>query len=350
MLCIHEGGRSHNVVPRRTNHSRQMDDGTKLSVPGSPARTNYPDGRRWHFEPGHCPHSQDFSTHCATLAATLFGPSASWIGKGRPSSRPHSTDFLSQGERCHPCNVALHPSQRDPLECAQLGQGARPQQRHDSSHLEATQLEAPSDRNIPAQPRQTVRRKTPRCRRPLLEPSRQSIGALRRREKPDSSSGSNATSVAIEARYPSPPKSRLQAPRNHHPFRSPQHARRQGHRRLHAAPPVSGIYSVSPTHQRPDATRSGPTPDRRQLWDAQTSPRPFVAETPPPISPAFHPHLQLLAQSGGTMVSGNHRQTDSSRLVPERPVLSGGHQAVHRYAQSKSQSFHLERFCRPDHE
>lgn len=74
MLCIHEGGRNHTVVPRRTNHSRPMGDGTKLSVPVGTARTNYPDGRRWRFEPGHCPHSPDFSTHRATLAATLFWP------------------------------------------------------------------------------------------------------------------------------------------------------------------------------------------------------------------------------------------------------------------------------------
>ncbi len=73
--------------------------------------------------------------------------------------------------------------------------GSGPEQRHHSSNLEATQFEAPFDRNVQAKSRQTVHRKIARCRGPLLEPSRQSFGSLRRRKKPDSSFGSHPTSV-----------------------------------------------------------------------------------------------------------------------------------------------------------
>jgi hypothetical protein len=43
--------------------------------------------------------------------------------------------------------------------------------------------------------------------------------------------------------------SRLQAQRHHHPVRRPRHPRRQGHRALYAAPPASGVHSLSQCHR-----------------------------------------------------------------------------------------------------
>lgn len=45
---------------------------------------------------------------------------------------------------------------------------------------------------------------------------------------------------------------RLRAPRYDHALRRPEHARRQRHRRLHAAPPPSGVHPFPQAHRRTD--------------------------------------------------------------------------------------------------
>ena len=344
MLGLRESCRNHNVVYRRTNHAGQLGHRTKFPLPACPACSDYPNGCRWPVESRYCSQTQDFSAHRPTVATTLLSASAFWPGKGCPSPWPYSTNLSAQDHCCYPGYFVHNSGQRNALEYAQHGQDSRSQRGHHSPNLEATQPETSFDRNLQTQPRQAIHREAPRCRGPLPQSSRQSLGSVRRREKSDSSPRSHSTSVTFKTRNPSTANPRLQTQRNHHSVRSPQHARRQSHWRLYASPPTSGIYSLPPTHQCSDTCRSGFTLDRRQLWHPQTSPRPILAETSPTISSAFHPHIQFLAQYGGTVVSRDHGQTDSPRFIQKCPLPGGSHKAVHRNTQSKSKSFHLDRF------
>ncbi len=187
MISFVENCRSHHAYLRRTNGAGQMGRRAKLSAASGSACSNHSKGGRWNPEPGHRSDAEDFATNRATLASTLFGTSVAGTRKGCSPSRTHSAHFASQSAGGNPGHPAQDARQRDPLERTEHGRSPRPEQRHDSSYLEAPQSEAPFDRNLQAQSRQTIRRETPRRRGVVSQSSRQGPGALCGRKEPDSS-------------------------------------------------------------------------------------------------------------------------------------------------------------------
>src|SRR2546422_8690479 len=286
------------------------------------------------------------AAHRATLATTLPGASAAGAGKGCASSGAYSPDFSPQGPSRRPRHPAHHAAQRHPLERAKYGQGPGVEQRHHSPNLEAAPSETPLNRDLQAQPRQALHRETPRRGGALSEPTRQSPGALRRREKSNPGPRPHSAALATPAGSSGPPNARLQTQWHDDFVRCTEHARWHRHWRLHAAASPSRVHSFPATDQRQDTTRSGLASDRRQLRNAQTASRPILAETPSPLPLAFHSHFQLLAEQGGALVPRDYRQAHPSRLFPERPGFDCRYQPVHPSPQSESQSFHLERICR----
>src|ERR1700736_644726 len=348
-MSISESLRSHHFVPRGTSGAGQMGRGTAHPASLGSARPDYLQGCRGSVQQRYCRCPAHLATHGATLATTLPGAAAAGAGKGCASSGAYSPDFSPPGPTRRPRHPAHDAARRHPLERAKYGQGPGPEQRHHSPDLEAAQPETPLDRNLQAQPRQALHRETPRCGRALSESTRQSTGALRRREKSNPGPRPHSTALAAEAGNPGPANARLQTQWHNHLVRCVEHARWHGHWRLHAAASPSRVYSLPAADQRQDTTRSGLASDRRQLWNAQTASRPILAETPSPLPLAFHSHFQLLAEHGGALVPRDYRQAHPSRLFPKRPGFDRRYQPLHPNPQSESQSFHLERICRTNY-
>ncbi len=185
MMSTVESLRSHHFVPRGTSGARQMGRGTAHPAPIGSARPDYLQSGGGTIQQRYCTCPAHLASHCATLATTLPGTSAAGARKGCASPGAYSPDFSPQG----PSRRSRHPAhdavRRHSLERAKYGQGPGAEQRHHSSDLEAAPPETSLDRNLQAQPRQALRRETPRRGRALSESARQSPGALRRREKPN---------------------------------------------------------------------------------------------------------------------------------------------------------------------
>ena len=92
--------------------------------------------------------------------------------------------------------------------------------------------------------RPLFRREGQRHRRPLLESSGQRYGAVRRREKPNSSIGTNATDPAsgswlCRGRY-----AQLHQARHHNPVRGARDCFREGPHPMQTPPPAPGVFTV----------------------------------------------------------------------------------------------------------
>ena len=70
-----------------------------------------------------------------------------------------------------------------------------------------------------------------------------------------------------------------------------------------------------------------------------------LAQAPSPFSPPFHPHLFLLAQSGGTLLWRNHSQGHPPGKLSQRRGLDRRHPPLSQSSQSPSQTLPLD--CRP---
>src|SRR6267143_1876402 len=302
MMYTGESRRSHPLVPRGTSGAGQMGRGTTRPASLGSARPDYLQSCPGAVEQRYRTYPAHLAAHRATLATTLPGASAAGAGKGCASSGAYSPDFSPQGPSRRPRHPAQYAAQRHPLERAKYGQGPGVEQRHHSPNLEAAPSETPLNRDLQAQPRQALHRETPRRGGALSEPTRQSPGALRRREKSNPGPRPHSAALATQAGSSGPPNARLQTQWHDDFVRCTEHARWHRHWRLHAAASPSRGHSFPATDQRQDTTRSGLASDRRQLRNAQTASRPILAETPSPLPLAFHSHFQLLAEHGGALV------------------------------------------------
>ncbi len=88
-----------------------------------------------------------------------------------------------------------------------------------------------------------------------------------------------------------------------------------------------GVDPVPDADRRRNAGRIGLAPDRRQLCDAQASEGESVAAETPPVPRPFHSDEQFVAERGRAVVSGDHREADPPRDVPERPPTGRGDRA-----------------------
>jgi len=81
--------------------------------------------------------------------------------------------------------------------------------------------------------------------------------------------------------------------------------------------------------KRIDTEPPGIAPDRRQLWDAQTSTGQLLGETPSAVPSPLYPYVQFLGESHRTVVPRAHRQAYPAWYLPQRARLDYGHQSVH---------------------
>jgi len=313
MMSFYENRRAYCVVARRTCDPENLGTWQKPSAAVGPACPNYPVGCRRDAEPGCGTGSEGLVSDGAFVAATLSGAAPAGTGKGCSPARSSSSDSGSKDSRRGGSDAAHDAARSHPLEYAHDGKSPRGERGDHSTNLEAAQPPTASCGNLPAQPGQTFYRKASRRGRAVSESTGQGAGAVRRREKPDSSAGQNPASVAVAAWDSRSPDTRLQAQRHHDLVRRAQHAGWQGHWPLHAAASPSGIYPLPETDRYGHTDGVGLAFDRGQLQHPQAPPRRVVVETPSPFPFALYPDLQFLAQSRRALVPRDHRQTTAPR-------------------------------------
>ena len=340
---MHELSRTHNPITRRAPDIGCLVHREESPFPRGSTRPYYLYGRQRRIKSRHRQKSAHFTTYCSTMAATVLISTPPRTGKRRSSPRPKAENSSTQNRCGCRCHIAQQAVQCDPLEYAKHGRGSRPQSICRDTHLAETQPKTAPCRNIQTQPRQAIQRKASRCGRSLSQPSGQGLGSLRRREESNTGSRSNSPHNAITSGYPRTSDSRLYAARHHNLIRGVKHARRQSHRRLHAATPPSRIHPVPAIDQCQNAVGFGLASHCRQLWHAQTCSRKVMAEAPSSVPFAFHSNIQFVAQHGRTLVSRDYRQTYSSRFVQERSRPHQRDYEISREPQPKSARFYLER-------
>src|SRR4051812_21974302 len=84
------------------------------------------------------------------------------------------------------------------------------------THLEGAWAEAAPDQDVQTFQRQTICRKTGRCRRPLFESARECDRVLVRREEPDAGTGPYSARTSYEERPLRHHDARLQTQRHNH--------------------------------------------------------------------------------------------------------------------------------------
>lgn len=278
MILIDENSGTHNIISRRALNIKCLDNIQKSSFPSSSTSSNYLHGSRRCSKPRHCTETSSIPANRSIVAATLFGASSIRFAERRSSPRSYPKNFSTQNYRCCRSHAAHNACQRDPLEHSHDGQSSRFERSFHSSDMAETQFKASFNRDLQVKPGQTIHRKTTRCCWPLFESTRQGTRLMCRREKSNSSPRSDKTLNATTPWYSSSTDARLYAPWDNHAVCRTQHARWQGHRRLHAATQASRIYSFLTDHRCQDTHGSGLTSYRRQLWNTQTSTCSVMAE------------------------------------------------------------------------
>ena len=348
MLSHYENRSAHYIVPRRTFDAGYMGTGKKPPLATGAACTNYSDGCRRHAESRYCSRSGCHQANGPALAATLFGFSTCRTGKGRSSSWSYPPNYPEKNSGSGRSHSAYNPTPCNSLEYPQHGKGPGTQRSHDTANMETAQPQTPFAQNLQTQSRQTLRREALRCCWSLPQSSRQIAGLVRRREESNPSSRPNSARFADEEGPLWNHDARLQTQRHDHFICSPQHARRQGHRRLHAAPSASGVYPFPQENRRRDPGRARPPFDRGQLRHPQASPRKVLAKTASTVPFALYSNVQFLVKPGRALVPQDYRQTYPSGHVPERARIDCCYQKLYRQSQPKSTSVCMDCTCRTD--
>ncbi len=348
MLSHYENRSAHYIVPRRTFHARYMGTGKKPSPATGAACPDYSDGCRRYAEPSDRSRSGCQQTNGPALAAALLGFSPCGAAKGRSTSWSYPQNYPEENSGCCRSHSAYHSIPCNPLEYPQHGKGSGAQRSDDTANMETAQPETPFDQNLQTQSRQTLRREDLRCGWSLPQSSRQIVGLVRRREESNPSSGPNSAWVTDEEGSLWNHDARLQTQRHDHFICSPQHARRQGDRRLHAAPSAPGIHPFSQENRRRNPSRTRPAFDRRQLRHPQASPRKVLAQTASTVPFALYSNIQFLVEPGRALVPRAYRQTHPSRYVPECACIDCCYQRLYRQSQPTSPGVCMDRTCRTD--
>src|SRR4030088_2109353 len=114
-------------------------------------------------------------------------------------------------------------------------------------------------------------------------------------------------------------------------------------------PPPPQRLPALPTHHRHlGAARPGHPDDVQQLRHPQPSRRPGLAGQAPPLPPALHPNLVLLAQPGRTLLRQHHRQSHPPRRLPQRPRPDSRDRGLPPRAQRQPETIPLDRHRRTD--
>ena len=346
MLRHYENRSARYIVPRGTFHAGYVGTRKKPSTESGAAGTDYSDGCRRYAEPRDRSPFGYQQANGTALATTLFGFSTGGVAKGCSPSRSYPQNQPQKNSGRGRSHSAYHPARCNSLEHPKHGKGPRAERSNDPANMETAQPQTSFGQNLQAQSRQTLRREALRRGWPLSQPSRQVAGLVCGREEPNPGFGSNPARFADEKRPLCNHDARLQTQWNDYFICSPQHARRQGHWRLHATSSASGVYPFSQEDRRRDSCWVGSALDCGQLRHAQTSPRKVLAQTAPTVPFTLYPNLLFLAEPGGALVPRAYRQAYSSRQLPERDSTDYSYQRLYRQSQSKSTGLRMDCTCR----
>ena len=348
MLSHYENRSSHYVVLRRKSHPGYMGPGKKPPFETGAACTDYSDGRRRYPESRYRSPCGCQQADGSALATALFGTSTCWAGKGCSSSWSFPQDHPPKDSGSCRSHSAYHPTQCHSLEYPQHGKGPGAQRSDNTADMVTIQPQASFDQNLQTQSRQTLCREALRRCWSLPQSSRQIACLVCRRKEPDPGTGPYAARVTDEEGPLWNYDARLQTQRHDHFICSPQHARRQGDRRLYAPPSASGVYPFPQENRRRDSGRVQPTFDRGQLWHSQTPTGKVLAQTTSTVPFTLYSDLQFLVELGGALVSRTYCQTHSPWYVPKRIRIDCCYQRLYRQPQSKFTSLCMDRICRTD--
>src|SRR5665648_196633 len=156
-------------------------------------------------------------------------------------------------------------------------------------------------------------------------------------------SGQDPAGSAAKERPVRNDDSRLQTQRHDHLVCGLKYAGRQSYRRLHAASSTPGVYPFPQANRWRNPLRTGSSFDCRQLRYPQTSAGEVLAQTASPVQSTLYTNFQFLVKSSRTLVSRDHRQTDTTRFFSKRLSLDQSYQRLPGKSQPKSKDFRLER-------
>src|SRR5271169_6580716 len=111
---------------------------------------------------------------------------------------------------------------------------------------------------------------------------------------------------------------------------------------MHEAPPPSRVPALLADHPPADAKKTRSSPRPRQLRHPQAFQREDMAGQAPPLSPAFHPHFGLLAQSGRALLRPDHSGAHPSRRLHFGPRARSGHSRLPATPQCRPQALRLD--------
>src|SRR5205085_11641546 len=112
--------------------------------------------------------------------------------------------------------------------------------------------------------------------------------------------------------------------------------------RLHATPSPSGVSALSAADRAHHTSPTGGPSDPRQLWHPHPPGGGGLVCRAPPLSPALHPDRRFLAESGGTLLRRNHRQSDPARNLPQCRRVSTSDSRLHPATQPQSSTFRVD--------
>src|SRR5271169_339979 len=153
--------------------------------------------------------------------------------------------------------------QRNSLEHSYHGCGGRHQRSQRAAHLARPRAETASRGNFQDQQRSCLRGETGRHRRPVSRSARTRAGVVRRREEPDSSSGSYPARLAAEARTRRHHDARLQTKRHGHSVCRAECGQRRSLWPVPGAASPPGMAQVSPPDRPDHPGGSTASPDLR---------------------------------------------------------------------------------------
>src|SRR5271170_4986201 len=111
---------------------------------------------------------------------------------------------------------------------------------------------------------------------------------------------------------------------------------------MHEAPPPSRVPALLADHPPADAKKTRSSPRPRQLRHPQALLRRLQAGQAPPLSPAFHPHFGLLAQSGRALLRPDHSGAHPSRRLHFGSRARSCHSRLPGTPQCRPQAFRLD--------
>ena len=342
MLISNEHIRTYYFRSSRTGNHPPLGSREKLPPAIGTTRPNHKDGSRWNLQPRHSLPPGNFPSYGSTLAAAFFVPPLRRAQKGCTPSRSYPQNFESENQSGGRSHYRDYASPCDTLEYPNHGQSSGTKRSDDTSDMEATQPEAASGQNLQTQPRQALCREVVRHRWIVSESSGQIAGSLRGRKESNPGPGQDPAGSAAKERPLPNDDSRLPTPRHDHLVCGLKYAGRQSYRRLHATSSTPGVYPFPQANRWRDPVRTGSSFDGRQLRYPQTSASEVLAQTASPVPSTLYTNFQFLVKSGRTLVSRDHRQTDTTRFFSKRLSLNQSYPRLPGKSQPESKDFRLE--------